>query len=156
MPRRRTRLELFVPPFPPRAERPRGSLSTLLTLQRNPLESGGRRISNSHSRLAARFSGMRAMAHDPAAVRHVLLDNAANYRKDDLQLRILRPGLGDGLLTAEGEDWRVQRRALAPLFSPRQVAEFAPAVHRVAAAAVERLTRRRDGAVAMSASSCRA
>ena len=41
----------------------------------------------------------------------------------------------------------MQRRALAPLFSPRQVAEFAPAVHRVASAAVERLARRRDGSV---------
>jgi cytochrome P450 len=78
----------------------------------------------------------------------VFLDNAANYRKDDLQLRILRPGLGNGLLTAEGEDWRIQRRALAPLFSPRQIAEFAPAVHRVGQAAVERMIRRREGAVA--------
>ena len=92
--------------------------------------------------------GLRGAAHDPAAVRHIFLDNAANYRKDDLQLRILRPGLGNGLLTAEGEDWRVQRRALAPLFSPRQIAEFAPAVHRVGRAAVERMARRREGAVA--------
>ncbi|HEX3495600.1 MAG TPA: cytochrome P450, partial [Methylocella sp.] len=83
-----------------------------------------------------------------AAVRRVFLDNAANYRKDDLQLRILRPGLGNGLLTAEGEGWRMQRRELAPLFSPRQIAEFAPAVHRVGQAAAERMIRRRDGAVA--------
>jgi len=92
--------------------------------------------------------GLRGAAHDPAAVRRIFLDNAANYRKDDLQLRILRPGLGNGLLTAEGEEWRVQRRALAPLFSPRQTADFAPAVHRVGRAAVERMSRRRDGAVA--------
>ena len=58
------------------------------------------------------------------------------------------PDLATGCLTAEGEDWRVQRRALAPLFSPRQTAEFAPAVHRVGRAAVERMSRRRDGAVA--------
>jgi cytochrome P450 len=92
--------------------------------------------------------GLRGAAHDPAAVRRIFLDNAANYRKDDLQLRILRPGLGNGLLTAEGEDWRIQRRSLAPLFSPRQTAEFAPAVHRVGQAAVERMARRREGAVA--------
>jgi cytochrome P450 len=91
--------------------------------------------------------GMRAMAHDPAAVRYVLLDNAANYRKDELQLKILSPGLGDGLLTAEGESWRAQRRALAPLFSPREVAGFAGAMQTVAARAVARLRRRRDGAV---------
>ncbi len=87
------------------------------------------------------------MAHDPAAVRHVFLDNAANYRKDELQLRILSPGLGEGLLTAEGEPWRLQRRALAPLFSPREVIGFAAAMQTVATRAVERLLRRRDGAI---------
>ena len=60
---------------------------------------------------------------------------------------MLRPGLGNGLLTSDGEDWRIQRRALAPLFSPRQVAEFAPAMQRAAGAAVERMSQRRDGAV---------
>ena len=90
---------------------------------------------------------MRAVVNDPDAVRRVFLDNAANYRKDALQLRVLRPGLGTGLLTADGEDWRVQRRALAPLFSPRQVADFAPAMHRVARAAAARYAAARDGRV---------
>ncbi len=71
--------------------------------------------------------GWRAVVSDPAAVRRVFLDNVANYRKDAVQMRILRPGLGSGLLTVEGEAWKVQRRSLAPLFSPRQVAAFAPA-----------------------------
>jgi cytochrome P450 len=75
----------------------------------------------------------------------VFLDNASNYRKDALQLRVLRPGLGAGLLTVDGEGWRAQRRALAPLFSPRQVADFAPAMHRVARAQVERIGAGRDG-----------
>ena len=75
----------------------------------------------------------------------MLLDNATNYRKDALQLRVLRPGLGTGLLTVDGEGWRAQRRALAPLFSPRQVADFAPAMHRVARALVERIGVGRDG-----------
>ena len=61
---------------------------------------------------------------DPAAIRHILVENAANYRKDDLQLRVLAPGLGRGLLTAEGDEWRLQRRTLAPLFNPRTVAGF--------------------------------
>ena len=111
--------------------RPRGSLSILLALQRNPIEVWWEGDFERPVSIGRTIFGLRAAAHDPAAVRRVFLDNAANYRKDDLQLRILRPGLGNGLLTAEGEDWRVQRRALAPLFSPRQTAEFAPAVHRV-------------------------
>jgi cytochrome P450 len=137
----------FVPPYPRRSERPLGALSMIFTLRRNPLEIWGKADFERPFSIGRSILGLRAAAHDPAAVRRVFLDNAANYRKDDLQLRILNPGLGDGLLTAEGESWRLQRRSLAPLFSPRQVAEFAPAVQRVAEATVERLGRRRDGAV---------
>src|SRR5271165_1989239 len=138
---------LFVPPYPPRTERPRGALSIILALRRNPLEIWGKADFERPFSIGRSILGLRAAAHDPAAVRRVFLDNAANYRKDDLQLRILNPGLGDGLLTAEGESWRLQRRSLAPLFSPRQVAEFAPAMQRVAETTVERLGHRRDGAV---------
>jgi cytochrome P450 len=82
--------------------------------------------------------GRMTVLNDPAAIRHVLLDNAANYRKDDLQRRVLAPGLGNGIVTAEGEEWRTQRRILAPLFSPRTVAGFVPAM----VDAAERLVRR--------------
>ena len=138
---------LFVPPYPPRLEKPRSMLSTILTLRRNPLEIWGKADFERPFSIGRSVLGLRAAAHDPAAVRRVLLDNADNYRKDELQLRILSPGLGNGLLTADGEAWRLQRRSLAPLFSPRQVAEFAVAMQRVAEAAVERIARRRNGAV---------
>ncbi len=137
----------FVPPYPRRSEGPRGALSTILALRRNPLEIWGKADFERPFSIGRSILGLRAAAHDPAAVRRVFLDNAANYRKDDLQLKILNPGLGDGLLTAEGESWRLQRRSLAPLFSPRQVAEFAAGMQRVAEATVERLGHRRDGAV---------
>jgi cytochrome P450 len=88
--------------------------------------------------------GDRAVVSDPLGVRRIFLDNVANYRKDDFQLRVLRPGLGNGLLTADGEDWRAQRRSLAPLFTPRQIAAFADAMTEATREGVERL-RRRDG-----------
>ncbi len=119
----------------------------ILTLRRNPLEIWGKADFERPFSIGRSILGLRAAAHDPSAVRRVFLDNAANYRRDDLQLQVLNPGLGDGLLTAEGESWRLQRRSLAPLFSPRQVADFAPGMQRVAEATVERLNHRRDGAV---------
>jgi cytochrome P450 len=139
--------KLFVPPYPPRSDKPRGALSMILTLRRNPLEIWGKADFERPLAIGRSILGLRAAAHDPAAVRRVFLDNAANYRKDELQLRILSPGLGSGLLTAEGESWRQQRRSLAPLFSPRQVAEFGAAMQRVAEATVKRISHRRDGAV---------
>jgi cytochrome P450 len=65
---------------------------------------------------------------DPDAIRHVLLDNVRNYRKDDLLLRILSSGLRNGLLTVEGDRWRRQRHAVAPMFTRKTILGFAPAM----------------------------
>src|SRR5271166_2309630 len=64
--------------------------------------------------------------NDPDAIRHVVLDNAANYTKTEISRRILEPGLGRGLLTSEGETWRRHRRIMAPSFDPRSIVGYAP------------------------------
>ena len=64
--------------------------------------------------------------NDPAAIGRVLLEHSANYVRPELTRRLLSPSLGNGLLTAEGEDWRAQRKLVAPTFSPPAVAELAP------------------------------
>jgi cytochrome P450 len=91
--------------------------------------------------------GRMTVVNDPAVIRHILLDNAANYRKDDLQIRILAPGLGRGLVTAEGDEWRLQRRTIAPLFTPRTVGSFFPSMVEAAERLVRRWQRRPDGRV---------
>jgi len=91
--------------------------------------------------------GRITVVSDPAAIRHILVENAANYRKDDLQLRVLAPGLGRGLLTAEGDEWRLQRRTLAPLFNPRNVASFVPAMVDASERLVRQWRRRREGRI---------
>jgi cytochrome P450 len=138
---------LFRPPAARRNKKPLGALGILATLARNPVEIWSDFHFEHPVIVGNTFFGVRAVISDPAGVRRVFLDNASNYRKDAVQLRVLRPGLGSGLLTAEGEAWKAQRRSLAPLFSPRQVASFAPAMHRVARASAEALANRRDGAV---------
>jgi cytochrome P450 len=64
--------------------------------------------------------------NEPGAIRHVVLDNAANYTKSEVGRRLLEPGLGRGLLTSEGETWRRHRRIMAPAFDLRSVAGYAP------------------------------
>ena len=138
---------LFHPVAAPRTKKPLGALGVLATLARNPVEIWSD-LHFEHPILAGQtFFGYRAVISDPAAIRRVFLDNSANYRKDPIQLRLLKTGLGDGLLTADGEAWKAQRRSLAPLFSRRQVLAFAPAMHRVARSMVDTLADRRDGAV---------
>lgn len=65
---------------------------------------------------------------DPEAIKRILLDNVANYPKGVQQQRRLRPAVGEGLLTAQGEAWRWQRRTTAPAFQHKKIVAFAPAM----------------------------
>src|SRR5258708_6939700 len=69
----------------------------------------------------------------PEAIRHILIDNPQNYRRSPAATRVLRPMFGRGLFLSAGEDWRQQRRSVAPAFAPRTVHRLARQV--VAAAA---------------------
>jgi cytochrome P450 len=137
---------LFRPPAPRPLREPPDIFAFFGAARRNPLESWTEDHFRKPILVGEGLLGHVMVLSDPAAIRHVLVDNAGNYRKDDLQRRVLAPGLGNGLLTAEGEEWRQQRRALAPLFNPRTVTGFAPAMAEAADRLVRRL-QRRDGRV---------
>jgi len=111
-------------------------------LAKNPLEAW----TSDHFEQPIVMSGLPigrvAVVNDPAAIRRVLLENRDNYQKDWLQRRVLSAGLTEGLLTAEDHQWRMQRRALAPLFSRKTVMNFSAAMVEVANGLVVRLAER--------------
>ena len=65
-----------------------------------------------------------------------------NYRRSPASIRILRPITGKGLLLSEGEDWRHQRRTIAPALAPRNLPMLARHIVTCAQEAVAALTRR--------------
>jgi len=74
---------------------------------------------------------------DPAAVDRVLRVNQRAYGKRTIQYSSLSLITGEGLLTADTEVWREQRRVVQPAFHPRQVERVADHVA-TAAARVDR------------------
>src|SRR5438045_3711529 len=64
----------------------------------------------------------------PRAIHHILVDNPQNYTRLPAVYRVLRPMFGRGLFLSAGEDWRSQRREVAPAFAPRMVNVSAPRV----------------------------
>jgi len=62
----------------------------------------------------------------PDAVQRVLLDNAANYQKPKLVKQVLKPTIGHGLLSSDGELWRTQRKIVAASFAPPAVDALVP------------------------------
>jgi cytochrome P450 len=99
-----------------------------LTGSGNPFEAVPRPIFEQPIfRMKSVFGGT-VMVHDPEGVRRVLLDNVANYPKDDLSNRIFTAMFGEGLLSAEPAKWRRHRKIMAPAFDPRSVAGYAAAM----------------------------
>jgi cytochrome P450 len=128
----------YCPPAPRPQRRPLRPLALLRTLKHNPLECWATEHFEQPIVSGGLPIGHVLLVHEPTAIRHVLLDNADNYRKDHLQRRVLSAGLGDGLLSAEGDRWRLQRRVLAPLFARRTVLDFTPAMMGAARALIDR------------------
>jgi cytochrome P450 len=79
------------------------------------------------------------MVQGPEGLRRIFLDNADNYPKSEVMIRMLRPAVGASLFTSEGAQWRWQRRAIAPVFAARNVAALAPLMSRTAERACDRL-----------------
>jgi cytochrome P450 len=63
---------------------------------------------------------------DPALIQTILLDDAGSYSKQPLNDDVFGAAIGGGLLNAEGEQWRWQRRLTAPLFRAEDVLGFVP------------------------------
>jgi len=135
------------PAAPVPRRKPVSFLRVLWELRQNPIAAfgeGAYRLPLVH--LTSRIRDF-LLVNEPGAIRHVLLDNAANYIKSDQVQRLTRPALGNGLLNAEGASWRFQRRTAAPMFQMRHVANFGPTMADAAAGMLARWDKLPSGAL---------
>ncbi len=115
----------FVPPAPVPRSVPPSRLEIIRTILRNPLELWGEPSYTLPWIKTRFFRDSTIIVNDPGLIKHVLVDNASNYRMSDIRQLVLRPILRDGLLTAEGPVWKRSRKAVAPVFTPRHAKGFA-------------------------------
>jgi cytochrome P450 len=129
----------FTPPTVEPPRKPLGVLSSLRAVRRNvlnvlpaiaytqPIVTGSTGPARWH------------MVQGAEGMKQVFLDNAANYPKSEVMIRMLRPAVGASLFTSEGDAWRWQRRAIAPVFSARNVRALAPVMTGTAERAAARI-----------------
>lgn len=87
------------------------------------------------------------MINEAALVRRVLVQQAPAFPKSRALVRALAPLLGKGLLLADGEAWRRQRRMMQPAFSQAGLDGVFPVMRAAADAMLQRLAAQPDGAV---------
>jgi len=124
----------FVPVFPHRLGNDKlnfvEQLKLIRTATKNPLASLSARGFRDLT-IQTTFMGMRlTQTSDPEMIRHCLVKNRDNYRFSNFRQGFFKPFLREGLLTAEGEKWKHDRHALAPVFTPASIARFADGMKR--------------------------
>lgn len=135
---------LLVPPAPRVHEKPLSNWRAVAGMLRDPLTIYSE-LDFERTSSRARFMGRNNVGlNDPAAIKHVLTTCASRYRRAAAVTRPFRWALGDGLLLAEGDNWRAQRRMLVPVFSPSHVGAILPHFHDAGAAMLKRLTGRSE------------
>src|SRR6516165_1615787 len=112
---------LFQPPRPAVPARELSRRRLLQTLRRNALEIWSARAYEEELLVQHFFGRQRVLMNAPGGIDRVLVSNAGNYRRTPATIRILRPLVGRGLFLSEGEDWRLQRRSIAPALAPRVI-----------------------------------
>ena len=132
----------FRPAAPAPVDNPPSDIAMMLRgAKLNPLDTVPKASFEDPYRRASFFGLTYHGIHDPDGVKHVFLDNAANYVRPGIVRRMLSPTLGEGLFTAEGSAWRAQRRMMAPVFTPASLEDFTPIFMRQAKSAADRWSR---------------
>ncbi len=130
---------LMHPPMPPRPDAPLGLRAFLLAARTNALTIWPREAYAQDSYERSFLGRKNVLLNDPEAIHHVLVANPVNYRRTPATIRILRPIIGKGLLLSEGEDWKLQRRTIAPALAPRVMPMLAEHVVSATDGALNRL-----------------
>jgi cytochrome P450 len=125
----------LVPPRIVPPAQPLKGLAFLAAFVRNPLEVTPQAVYEQDTVVNPLSSTQRLWITSPALVKTVLLDEREKFQKLS-QIRLLSPLLGKGILTTEGEEWKWQRQASAPMFRYQDLMGFVPAFVRATEAQV--------------------
>lgn len=128
----------FRPPAPEPPSSPVPTLQLLWAIFFNPLYVWRRLHFEDLVVVERTVLGTRLVVSDPALIKWILVDNAQNYVRDSLQQRLLYRMTGRGVFSAEGSDWQVQRKLLAPYFSAKALVAYLPGMVAAAEDAVKR------------------
>ena len=120
--------------YPPHAEPLKGDEGFIYAtwkFLRNPIEGFGPMAYNQPIVSIPNFGKKLHVITDPEGMMQILALEAKKFTKTAIDARILGPATKEGLLSVHGEQWKRQRRAVAPMFAKRHMADLAPMITQV-------------------------
>lgn len=124
-----------------------GLLERARALFRNPITIWPQEMYDGRVMIEGALGVTNAHVAEPRLVKSVLLDDADCYHRARLMRIVLTPALGEGMLTADGEHWRRQRRIAAPSFRMQELQAMTPLMSAAGARAGARLAAQAGGVV---------
>ena len=135
---------LFYPPHAPPLRGDEGFIYATYKFIQNPVEGFGplsyRQPITSVPTFGPGFKRIKLhVVSGPQAMDTILTAPRGHFTKSAIDHRILGPATKEGLLSVHGEQWKRQRKAVAPIFRPREVELLAPYVSEVVDSFVAKL-----------------
>lgn len=122
---------LFYPPHAKPLTGTESFVKSTYKFLKNPLEGFGP-LAYAQPIVSLKTFGYRThVISDPEGMNKILGSESAKFRKAPIDGRILGPATKEGLLSVHDEQWKTQRRAVAPIFRKRHMADLAPQITEV-------------------------
>jgi cytochrome P450 len=87
---------------------------------------------------------------NPEAIREILVERAESFGHGRVFERMFRPVWGKGIFVAEGDEWRWQRKAVAPAFTPAASLRVVPSAVTATNGLIDRWSAVPDRTIAVS------
>jgi cytochrome P450 len=118
----------FIPPHAKPLTGKEGFIKATWTFLRNPVEGFGPLAYSQPIVSVPNFGKKLHVITDPEGMMAVLAKESQKFTKTAIDARILGPATKEGLLSVHGEQWKRQRKTVAPLFRKRHMEDLAPLI----------------------------
>ena len=122
---------LFYPPHAQPLKGDEGFIYSTWKFLRNPIEGFGPLAYSQPIVSVPNFGKKLHVITDPEGMMQGLALEAKKFTKTAIDARILGPATKEGLLSVHGDQWKRQRRAVAPMFAKRHMSDLAPIITEV-------------------------
>jgi len=118
----------FIPPHAKPLTGKEGFIKATWIFLRNPVEGFGPLAYSQPIVSVPNFGKKLHVITDPEGMMAVLAKESDKFTKTAIDARILGPATKEGLLSVHGEQWKRQRKTVAPLFRKRHMEDLAPLI----------------------------
>lgn len=112
---------LWSPPHAKPLNGDEGRVRSIIKFIQNPIEGFNKKVYTQGITQHRLLSVKMHVVTDPEATNIILRKKSQNFRKSELNQQIMKPATKEGLIVVHGDQWKAQRRTIAPIFQHKHL-----------------------------------